>query len=130
VNVDASTLGGLGASGAVVVLCWLVIGELRALRPVFTDLRNGMADLRQGLGDVREVLSALLERDRIRASRSKDSAPPVAMPKAAATISPAESWDESTDLHEIVERQRRERTRSPARGVRLPRPGTFHDKDD
>lgn len=126
-NVDASTLGGLGASGAVVVLCWLVIGELRGLRPVFSDLRQGMSDLRDGLASVREVISALLERERIRAAR-KDSVPP--MPKAASTISPAESWDDSTDLHDIIERQRRQRTRSPAGGVRVPRPGLHHDKDD
>jgi hypothetical protein len=39
-----------------------------------------------------------------------------------------ESWEESTDLHEIIEKQRRERVKTPAHGVRRPRPGSHHDE--
>jgi hypothetical protein len=106
-NLDADMIQG----GAVVVLCMIVLFELRQLRPVMTG--------------VRDVLAALLERDRIRSERRREpSTPPPSMPDDFAP--------ESTDLHDIMEkqRQRRSRAQTPRGGVRSPRPGTHHDTED
>ncbi len=111
-NLDAQT----AKDGAVVVLCTLVMIELRSLRPV--------------LAGIREVLSALLERERIRSERKREpSSPPPALPVQSSGV-PDTVGFEDTGLHEIMERQRRERPRSPAMGVRAARPGAHHDKGD
>lgn len=83
----------------MVVLATLVLIELRSIRPI--------------LAGVREVLTALLERERIRGERKREpSGPPPSM----------EFADEpSTDLHDIIDRQRR------SAGVRAPRKGTHSD---
>lgn len=77
----------LGSTGA---LALLVLLELRQIRPV--------------LAGVREVLSALLERERIRSERRREpSAPPPSLPDQI----PDEVEEETTDLHEIIDRARR-----------------------
>lgn len=86
----------------MVVLATLVLIELRSIRPI--------------LAGVREVLTALLERERIRAERKREpSAPPPSLQEFAE--------EPSTDLHDIIDRQRRERER----GLRPPRKGTHAD---
>jgi hypothetical protein len=105
-NLDASTI----KDGGVVVLCIFVMIELRGIRPV--------------LASIREVLSALLERDRIRGERKQSSTPPISM------NSDFEGPEESTGITDIIQRQRRQRVVTPVRGVRSPRPGTHHDSED
>lgn len=96
-----------GPLAVLVLVVWL---ELRLIRPVM-----------QG---VREVLAALLERERIRSERKREpSSPPPVLPETPATGIPHLVREETTDLHEIIERQRRRG------GERPPRKGTHHDGD-
>ena len=107
-NIDADTVV---KGGTLLVLCLLVLAELRALRPVMVG--------------VREVLAALLERERIRdARKARDGSGPKPMPK----VPEQPEWPdhEDTGIQSIIERQRR--TRTPGGGVRAPRPGTHHDE--
>lgn len=78
----------LGSTGA---LALLVLLELRQVRPV--------------LAGVREVLAALLERERIRSERKRE---PSAEPPSLRNHSiPVHVEKETTDLYEIIERQRK-----------------------
>ncbi len=103
-NLDASTI----KDGGVVILCIFVMVELRGIRPV--------------LSSIREVLSALLERDRIRSERKKHPTNP---PPAVNEF----DGEESTGITDIIQRQRRQKVKTPATGVRIPRAGTHHDED-
>jgi hypothetical protein len=104
-NLDAATI----KDGGVVVLCIFVMIELRGIRPV--------------LASIREVLSALLERDRIRAERKREPSDP---PPAVSDF----DVEESTGITDIIQRQKRQKVSTSPRGVRIPRPGTHHDTED
>lgn len=95
-------------AGGVVAFATAVMVELRAIRPTLTSIK--------------EVLSALLERERIRGERRREPSAPHKRPE----------WSdgETTDLHTLVEMQRRgPRPKTPAMGVRNPRPGSHHDSE-
>lgn len=118
--MSGDTASWVQAAG-VLAFASAVLYELRQLGPLVKAWTTVVGEVKTELGKVREVLSALLERDRIRAERRKEpSDPPPSM----------ETWEDSTDIHDIIERQRRQRTRSPAHGVRTHARGVHHDKDD
>jgi DNA-binding transcriptional MerR regulator len=107
VNLDVSspvTWIQLGATG---LLAMLVLLKLRD---------HGMT-----LASVRELLAAILERDRIRSERRREpSEPPPNVSEFDA--------EQTTGLHDIMQRQQRSRLATPSRGIRTPRPGTHSDK--
>lgn len=113
-------------TGSLLAFAGAVLWELRQLRPLFERLVSERQEDRSLIADVRVILAALLERERIRDERKRrDSDRPPSTPI------PVEQWpeDESTGLHEIMARQRRSaRIKTPAGGVRPPRPGTHHDE--
>lgn len=84
--------------------------ELRALRPVIAEIKT--------------VLAALLERDRIRDSRRRDSSGPHHRPPTA----PEWSDGETTDLYQLAEMKRRGKAKTPSQGVRQPHPGNRPDR--
>jgi hypothetical protein len=76
--------------------------------------------------EMRITITAMLERDRIRdARRKRDSEQPLPRRRTAPHGIPVEVDDETTDMHELVERER-----AKVKGTeRPPRPGTHHDGD-
>ncbi len=102
-------------TGGVLVFAGVVLWELRQLKPTLAAWVSMM-------GEVREILAATLERERIRgeARRRRDSSDPPNRVFAE---------DESTNLHDIMAKSKRERARTPRGGVRPPRPGTHHDDE-
>jgi hypothetical protein len=92
------------------VLAILCILELRNIRPL--------------LQDIRVILSALLERERIRSERKREpSRPPPSMgvPEDFAS-------DEDTGLINIIEKQKRQAPKTNPLGIRVPKRGTHHDE--
>lgn len=119
-------------TGGVLAFAGAVMWELRQLRPLFAQLIQERQEDRALVAEVKAILAALLERERIRDERKRrDSDRPT-------THAPAPSaWpeDESTGLHDIMARQRSaaarpssQRIKTPAGGIRPPRPGTHHDE--
>ncbi len=144
-------------TGGVFGFAVLVLYLLRELRPVLRDVigevRKGFADARAERDIARDIavdiqlsLAAMLERDRVRDERRKrdSSAPPMRGVLPHIRPAPADSWDGmTTDVQEIKQNLREQHVRNPdapietlrrkpatpARGVRVPRPGTYNDED-
>lgn len=126
---DAGIYKALGGGG-LALFAMLVLYLLREQTPVLKAIRDELFELR--IND-----AARLERDRRRENRNKrDSNQPVRrgpMPSIAPPRHDDFSSEENTDIQVIreIERARavRPNVRTPAAGVRVPRPGTHHDED-
>lgn len=101
-------------AGGVVAFATAVLVELRGIRPTLTGIK--------------EVLAALLERERIRNDRRRDSSGPHNRPTVQTPKPPVWSDGETTDLHQLIEMQRRGKPHTPAHGVRQSRPGSHADR--
>lgn len=86
-------------------------------------IREGRIALANELFELRVMHAALIERDRRREiRRRRDTTPP-----NLRTVNPGDfAAEETTDLHEICEEQRK--TLRPAATERKPRRGTHHDE--
>lgn len=113
-DVAGSEVAGWVQAGGVVAFATAVLVELRAMRPVIAEIKT--------------VLAALLERDRIRDSRRRDSSGPHTRPSSHSEAVPVWSDNETTDLYRLAEMKRRGKAPTPAGGVRQPQPGNRSDR--
>jgi hypothetical protein len=126
---EAAIFKALGGGGVALFAC-LVLYILREQTPVLKAIRDELFELR--ITD-----AARLERDRRREARNKrDSDQPLRRgPMPSLAPPPRNEFDveETTDIVTIREQERaravRPNVRTPAVGVRIPRPGTHHDED-
>jgi len=102
---DAETI----KDGGVIILCILVMVELRGIRPA--------------LEGIKLILSATLERERIRDGRKR---PPSDPPQSTTGVPNEFDVQEDTGLVSIIEKLRG-KPATPPKGIRPPRPGTHHD---
>jgi hypothetical protein len=138
-------LAAIAGSGATVR--W-VVGQWRIVRLTQSAALNAQAEAQRDVADeifeLRVMQSATIERDVRRArkerrKREASSPPPplqhhssrvrVATPQANPIVKAVDfESEETTDMHELIELQRD--ALSPTRSsIRLPRPGTHHDRE-
>lgn len=113
-DVADSSLASWVQAGGVVAFATAVLWELRGLKPT--------------LRKIEDVLAALLERDRIRGERRRDSSGPHHRPSSHSERPPEWSDGETTDLYQLAEMKRRGKAKTPAGGIRQPQPGNRTDR--
>lgn len=129
-NYDLAILvlkgGGLGLVAILIIL------EQRSMREALTDMRIMWAawftqqhtrERRRRRRDSSDQPPSLPQPQRLTPMRGVPVPPPLPSPSSS------DEWseDETTDIHELMRRER-ERVSKRGRGERVPRPGTHHDK--